>query len=1096
MVVVGSSYFRPIGAGEVTGPRGVTGATGLTGPAGISLTGTAGTRGAGISGMFISYAYEGATGKLHTIWDIDLAGLTQEWDAGTTGGVTASNIMGATGNTWTTIDISGCTAIGASGGVTIHRDRIDQTHIRLKSIAVTGDSISISNTDTNTITVHFDMGNFGYVNVTGSDGKGATSSATGGVSAGNLVVNDGSGGNTFFGISGASGGVRGAFKTYSSSGLNIPINNYTEKSKYLLGSGGPVGGTFDFYNQNALIDDVPPSYKVKYNAGTSILNPNGISFFELDMTNQNGLSGDASEWNVTNGGTGPIAPIVFEDATFGYTGNNIGTVNNIGKAFTLIVRGATYGNQNNFQFSNAIWPFDRQPCFSGGEDIFNFFWLPCETRGDICPNGAAWHGNIVQWKSPDTVVVAGTSTDPFFCNDNNEEPPAGFRDFGGGQGVGRGTGKGDGAIRTYPAGQVDFYGTENLYFGQTGSTGACCRGNGECIHTIADLCTGFFHGAGTTCGITSGNTGSICFDTNGACCVYNEKTGKTECYEDFSSNECVSIGQVTNVYTTFGGATSACDDIDCNNASKDLGACCDGRGLCFQETETDCKSVGNFFLGVGTVCMKKDGTRVCSGGTGSCCRSNGTCEDGVTGESCISAGDIYAGDSSSCLDITCRDNEINGCDPNVGGLDLYPGAEYAGGVVVGLYRPLGSNLYGTPSFGKDKTATWDELMIGATGSLLNNRGITCDIYRSKYDYHGYGFTSAKGCSEYNSLNQVKQDFTRPDAYYIVVSMSPIAITGDREVIDATDYPGATQEFYWGNRGSSWGPLHNRTTNQYEDLSDKYKDTVFKLSEGYWYNGNIGDASLNILANNTFTSCRKARRLGAGHIQKLITKPIQTAHGMWHRNWGLYNNARIISADNALSQGYGDVGGGYTASDFGPGLTSDYISAFRATRLLDDNLSSATGAVGTNIPEVSPWYIPSQDEMSFIAAHCIKDSPYDINLNSELLTSGGAPIQGWHWTSTGAFDESKGRTGTGEGVIVSGGETADPGSLAWAMKFDIDGVQRNFRVGKKNRTRNTYKVRPIRMIRCDGQYATGGQLNEKLWKLPKVLRDEDRGINQQ
>ena len=1079
MVVVGSSYFRPIGAGEVTGPTGTTGAVGITGPTGISFAGDDGYRGGGIISMLISDAYEGGTGQLHTIWDIDYAGLTSDWIAGTTGGMTSTWIAGPTGDSWTTTDISGCTAIGASGGITIHRDRINQTHIRLKSIAVTGDSISISNTNTipDNINIHFDMGNFGYVNVTGSDGKGATSSATGGVSAGNLVVSAGED-NRFFGISGASGGVRGAFKTYSSSGLNIPINNYKEKSKYLLGSGGDVGGTFDFYNENASANG-PPLYRV-------IINPNGISFFELDMTNQNGLSGDASEWDVTNGGTGPIAPIFFSDATFGYTGNNIGTVRDVGKAFTLIVRGATFGNQNNYQFQNAVWPFDRQPCFSGGEDIFNFFWLPCTTRGEgeICPDGRAWHGNIVQWKSPDTVVVAGTSTDPFFCNDNNEEPPAGFR------------GSGDGAIKSYPEGQVDFYGTENMYFGKTGSTGACCRGNGECIHTIADLCTGFFHGAGTTCGITSGNTGSICFDANGACCVYNEKGGDVECYEDFSSNECVSVGQISNIYTTFGGTGSLCDDMDCNNASKDLGACCDGMGLCSQETETDCKSVGKFFLGAGSVCKKKDGTLVCSGGTGACCRSDGTCEDGVTGESCIGAGDIYAGDSLSCLDITCRDNEINGCNPNVGGLDLYPGTEYAGGIVVGLYRPLGSNLYGTPSFGKDKTATWNELMIGATGSLLDNKGITCDIYRSKYDYHGYGFTSAKGCNEYNSLNQDQEDFTRPDSYYIVVSMSPIAITGDRELVDVIDYPGATQEFYWGNRGSSWGPLHNRTTNQYEDLSDKYKDTVFKLSEGYWYNGNIGDASLNILGSNTFTSCRVARRLGGGHIQKLITKPIQTAHGMWHRNWGLYNNARIISADNALSQGYSDVGGAYTASDFGPGLTGNYISAFRATRLLDDNLLSATGATGTNIPEVSPWYLPSQDEMSFIAAHCTKNSPYSINLNSELLTSGGTPIQGWHWTSTGAFDELKGRTGTGEGVIVSGGATADPGSLAWAMKFDIDGVERNFLVGKKNRTRNTYKVRPIRMIRCDGQYATGGQLNEKLWKLPKVLRDEDRGINQQ
>ena len=36
-----------------------------------------------------------------------------------------------------------------------------------------------------------------------------------------------------------------------------------------------------------------------------------------------------------------------------------------------------------------------------------------------------------------------------------------------------------------------------------------------------------------------------------------------------------------------------------------------------------------------------------------------------------------------------------------------------------------------------------------------------------------------------------------------------------------------------------------------------------------------------------------------------------------------------------------------------------------------------------------------------------------------------------------------------------------------------------------------------MIRCDGQHVTGGAItdNKKLWNIPKVLRDEDKGINQ-
>ena len=57
------------------------------------------------------------------------------------------------------------------------------------------------------------------------------------------------------------------------------------------------------------------------------------------------------------------------------------------------------------------------------------------------------------------------------------------------------------------------------------------------------------------------------------------------------------------------------------------------------------------------------------------------------------------------------------------------------------------------------------------------------------------------------------------------------------------------------------------------------------------------------------------------------------------------------------------------------------------------------------------------------------------------------------------------------------------------------IEENFRVGKKNRTHNTYQVRPIRLIRCDGNFADGDDEHYKLWKLPNVLRDEDKGINQ-
>ena len=1021
MAILGSSYYRSVGANEVTGPTGNTGETGPTGPTGPEVTGTIGSSGGRITGISKS-----STGpQLETFFT--------STDNSVDVYKTFTSTVGPTGNTHTLI-YGGNT--GSSGGVAVFSVQNSPTEITIRSIEGTGDSLSVTESDTNdTINIHFDRGNFGYINATAG-------------SIGQFV----GGGNPYYGITGA---------TYSNGSSNIKIKSYKENSKYLLYG---EGLTFDFSRNNS-----GTGYILNLDGNASGgLNPNNFGFIEIDMTQVEGFDSVV-------GSTGPIYPIDISPAIFGYTGNSF--EDNVGKSFTLIVKGATYGIQNNFQFQNTIWPYDRQPCFSGGEDIFNFFWLPCDKRevegeGTYCPEEYAWYGNIVQWYSSETVVIEGTTADCFFCNDS-EIPFA--------------------EMLYYPEGQTNFDFTQNMLFGTTGATGACCRGGGECVHTISKLCSGYFHGAGTTCGITSGSTGSVCFN-NGSCCIIYNSSKEIDCINDMSVDECINMGELLDVDTIFGGVDVKCIDMNCTDASKDVGACCDGRGGCKQTTNVECSRMGNFFRGLGSVCDLDDGTSVCYGGTGACCFSGGTCGNGITGSVCIDGGNIYSGIGTDCLDIECSSDSDYGCSSLIKGLDLKPGDEYAGGVVVGLYRPFGSSLFGSSSFGKGKDALWDELMVGSTANLSN------EIYYSKYDYHGYGFTSEKGCSKYKPL-AIDDETSTPDAYYIIVSPSPIAITGDREVVSITEYPGATHEFYWGNRYSSWGPLYNPDTGKPSPINDKDVQGTYSgsgaftipvqnnLLEGYWYNQNIGEQSLDILGSNTFTSCKKARSMGSGYNKKLHTKPNQTAHGLWNRNWGIYNTIRIIGSDNHL------FGAGALAQAL-TGLTSDYIPAFRATRLLDDNLKTVDGETGENPPEVSSWYIPSQDELSYIAANCIKDGPYSINLNAELLKHGGVPIEGWHWSSTGAFDESKGITGSsGEGVIIQNGNTADAGTLAWAMRFDENGNINNFFTGKKNRTQDTYKVRPIRMIRCDGKYAESDQGNSKFWKLPKVSRDSDQDINQ-
>ena len=1049
-IIHGSSHFRPIGQTAVTGPVGFTGPTGPTGPTGGSPLGQTGWSGGNITDMYL------IGDKLHTIFAIhDRDGVFRGQTAGYT---TTTKIKGQTGDTYNLIDV-GITFGGiGTGGATFAKGRNsaeDLNTIIIKSIEVTGDNdgsaISLTQRhDLNTINIHFDRGRFGYLDI----GPGSSQNQLVGTDSNALNV------HWFVGVTGATydiGTSRGLED--GAYAINTKVEDYKEKIKYL--TVGAAGSGSDLENLNEYPDH-DPIYAPPTNTP---IDPNVAKNFVLDMRQLENVDSD--------GYTGGVQ-LRFRDAHFGYTGNKSNSNNNLGKAFTLVTHGATVGYESSrFDGRNILWPLDLEPCWSGKTDIINFFWLPCEERdlghpdGSHCVGGAAWHGNIVQWKSQATDIISGTDDDPFFCHSETSNFNKEFR---------------------------------NYNSGMTGATGACCVGDGICVYTTPSLCYGHYFGAGTTCG--AGGSGSVCYEL-GACCVTNTQINKTTCYEDISSNYCVELGDKLNYVSSFGGTGSECVDMCCRNIKDKKGACCDGLGQCLTLTEKECNKRKYYFAGVGISCNlnSKGVGNICQGGTGACILSNTICEDGWSGGACIDGGYLYAGNNTKCndvKDIRKSSRSAYGCIPEVSGLNLKPGDLYAGGMVVGLYRPHGSSIRGNKSFGGNKETPWQELMKGSKGST-GNLGYPSEKYKSKYDYHGYGFDSV-GCPDYNKMSTLNE-IGKPDAYYIIVSMHHLGITGDREIVNPSVVYGATSDFFWGNRGSAWGPIYDQRTGKYDDISKNYKEKIFRISEGYWYNQGITGAALGTLATNTFSSCRKARRLGNGAIQKIQTKSIQSAHGLWHRNWGIYNNIRIISADNALYRNYNDNDGTYSGSDFGPGLTGSYVSAFRASRLFSDNLISATGATGPINNRVSSWYIPSHDEMAFIASNCVGEYQ-GFNLNAELLQEDGVPLSGWHWTSTGAFNEVKGTTlGVGEGIInpvgATGpaGITADPGTLAWAMKFDANGHEGNFKVGKKNRTHNKYKVRPIRLIRCDGKFADGEDEYYKLWKLPNVLRDEDKGINQ-
>jgi len=691
------------------------------------------------------------------------------------------------------------------------------------------------------------------------------------------------------------------------------------------------------------------------------------------------------------------------------------------QSFTLIVSGATGTSPSTLRF----YTDDSLPV------LFPYNRIPCFS-GKNDPDifnffwfGNNWYGNLVKWGAGDSGMPK-----PLDCNISDVSEPLN-REF------------------------ASF---------QQGITGACCTGT-TCEITDLYSCSGYFQGIGTTCGAVGSTVGGIC-EQSGACCIENSNTNTILC-RLLTCKQCLALGNKEGYTTTFHGNDTVCSGIDCSIAVQSLGACCNGLGVCHQTTEIECVNSDGFFRGVGTFCSDN----ICSSGEGACCLGT-TCQEGTSYDSCVSSGGLYAGNGSVCSETYCPKSyrEKVSCAGRVLGVDLYPGDIFAGGMVVGTYSPYYGHVLGAKEvFSNDET--------GTTYGIMSTQGISGEFYRSVYDHHGYGFggiTAGSSCRDLMSQTYPQPGESRTDSYIMVVSLEPVTVDSTNTVINYGQTAG-TYEFAWSNYGCAWGPYvdtENRRSST--GLFEEEYSQVGTYKEGYWYTGVTLQDSAEYLKNRTFSGCREARSLGEDWINRLRTKSLHSINGVWRRNWGLYNSLHLAHADNILYTSFTPRGSEFSYSDFGPGLSGE-LTAIRATRLLDD-LSGVTVA--------SQWFLPSYDEMGFLAANCatVTDGYYSqFSLNTALLTEGYVPITGWHWTSTGAFDPTK-----NEGVLYGDGATA--GSVAWAMYFAEDGYPSSFVSQRKNRYENKYKVRPIRLIRCDGNYGSDGSEEYKAWNIPEILRD--------
>jgi hypothetical protein len=775
----------------------------------------------------------------------------------------------------------------------------------------------------------------------------------------------------------------------------------------------------------------------KYGTATDIVRINKTNVFEhVRGANQGGgfVSGDGSVVS----GVGSILTVIIN------TNNEYTDSTNRSKAKTVVLDVSSFRENlvNPIRYNiNLSTPPKYQTAFS---------LFVTGATGDGTFVNTSWGGNI-KWPLTKTPCLrTGESYLLHFISGNDV-----WYGYIFGQGIGS-TGKyfcsGDNPSNTTSSQQnsLDYY---------LGLTGACCLGNNSCNISTQETCirnSGFFSGVGTTCG-TIGST-SVCTESIGACCITNVEDGNQSsyCTDDISPNDCMTLNN-DSIESIFSGFDTTCRDVDCSNSFNALGACCDGAGGCKQLTKEDCIIGGGSFSGRGILCYSDNTNPICSSGSGACCTPTGICTQ-TTAELCLSSGSHYHGNATTCAGITC--SSYLKCGGFLG-VSVRPGDIIGGGMVVGVYNPKSSKLLGgSHAFSRH----------GSTADFIYGGETLANYYQSETDYIGYGITG-ENCDVLLN-NDV-------DSYYVIVSLYPASINAAGKFVNPTETLAETDTFPWYGPGIAWGPMLDLERYTYAEFTyfDKRYDALY-LQYGEGYYGITGE-SLDNIKNVTFQTCYSSRINGIDPVARLFTRSVKASNGLWNRNWGIYNTIRMLSADNAhyikLSNSpY------FTFDEFDSGLT---MSAVRALSAFDNNDFTNTHGLTANPTALSDWFIPSHDELAFLAANCITDSTnpyYGFDMNAALLDISGVPLDNWHWSSTGSFDVT-----TDQGIYTSG--KPEHGSVAWAIYFDPNGESLQFTVKKENRSAEL-KVRPIRLMRCDGKTPPIKSEQYKLWKTPKLLRN--------
>jgi len=524
----------------------------------------------------------------------------------------------------------------------------------------------------------------------------------------------------------------------------------------------------------------------------------------------------------------------------------------------------------------------------------------------------------------------------------------------------------------------------------SGSTGTC-----GCEYPVTQSnCFGYFiPSSESLCGSTASEGHS------GGCCMYDTENNTIIPCQQTTYCGCHALASRFNFefkWTKFKSGQS-CKDIECVGSVSGLGACCNGKGLCSEVSEELCTRNKLFFQGVGTRCIMGEKS-ICIEGTGGCA-DGFTLESGVVGASCIESGKVFTGTQKNPTEFYTATNNLPCEYVAVPLTELKYGDLVADGMFIGIYRPGRSECYGRPEFNFNNL---DELMNGASQENV--------IYIPSYDWDGYGSEKSDLCDS-------------EDSYAMVLSLNPMTI---EYTDDLTSRIEEIDTFSFSRGGPDWGPNISPQGRIIETDSIQIKSMI----EGYAWDSSLSNhLNMKLL---TEQSCEK-RLNTSGFNQK--------SNGRWSRDWGFNNTYRINAAELFRFSGL-TLDGNLSASD--------YINTETENTPMILGVREANRFKVINQENESSWFVPSLNELAYIAFQC----KYN-NLNEILINSDGFPITGTHWSSTGSFTDQEG--------ILNGG-TASSGSVAWTMTFP-DGMNYAYTTEKTTRTQRN-NVRLIKFIKCN------------------------------